>query len=324
MEVAGEGSDFARARRLKSWVRSQWNHGYDGEGEQETKPQDALGILARVRRGSSFSCWYCRRVFVQCCLAIGLPAREIGVCRKNADFPDHIRLNTSHAVAEVYCRELGKWVMLDADANAFYTVGGIPASVLDVHRAWHKRRGKTVKQVLDRPRFVYPSRSPFWDEREFRRVWREFTRHRTIDFYDHVFIHLQSGFSDPPGKIGQRCLWYVGERSPLLAMDYYGNDLDRFVFVEDEEHFNWPIQKTFLLASMKPGPPSDQIELRLDHTMPFFDHFEFCLGREPFRRLLGNRFRFACPAGRSRVWARCVDGFGRPGLEAALELELKA
>src|SRR5512134_3727193 len=57
MEIAGEGSDFARARRLKSWVRSQWNHGYDGEGDQETTPQDALDILKRARRGNALSCW---------------------------------------------------------------------------------------------------------------------------------------------------------------------------------------------------------------------------------------------------------------------------
>jgi hypothetical protein len=323
LEIAGGGSDFARARRLKSWVRSQWNHGYDGEGKQETTRQDALDILERARHGASFSCWYYRRVFVQCCLAIGLPAREIGVCRKGADFPDTIRFNTSHAVAEVYCRERGKWVMLDADANAFYTIGGIPAGVLDVHRAWHKNGGRTVKQVLDRPRFVYPAHSPFWDDKTFRRVWRDFTRHRTVDFYDHVFAYLLNGFPDPPAKIGQRCLWYVGERPPLLAMDFYGNDLDRFLFVEDEVHFNWPLQRTFLLASMKPGPPSNQLELRLDHTMPFFDRFEFKVGRQPFRAIRGDRVSIDCPAGTTSVRARCVDCFGQPGHEATLEIDLK-
>jgi len=322
-EIAGDGTDFARARRLKNWVRRQWNHGYSGEGEQERTRQDALEILARARRGNDFSCWYYRRVFVQCCLAIGLPAREVGVCRGRADFPDGIELNTAHAVAEVYCRELGKWVMLDVDANAFYTIAGVPAGVLDVHRAWHTRKAATVKQVLDPPRFVYPTHSPFWDDRTMRKVWRDFTRHRTVDFYDHIFTHLLSGFPDPPRKIGQRCLWYVGQRSPLLAMNFYGNDLDRFLFVEDEAHFNWPLQRTFALASMKQGRPSNRIELRLDHTMPFFDRFEVSVGRQPFRKIAGNRLVFDCPAGRTLLRARCVDCFGRPGHEATLEIELK-
>ena len=323
LETAGQGTDFARARRLKSWVRSQWNHGYHGEGDQETSPQDAIDILARARRGKAFSCWYYRRTFVQCCLAIGLPARELGVCRKGADFPDGIESNYAHAVAEVYCRELKKWVMLDADSNAFYTIGGIPAGALDVHRAWHKDKGRTVKQVLDRPRFVYPAQSPFWDHREFRRVWREFTQNRTVPFYDHVFTHLLNGFPYPPKKIGQKFLWYVGQRPPLLLMGYYGNDLDRFLFVEEEAHFNWPLQQTFLIASMKPGPPSDQVELRLDNTMPFFDRFEISLGRQPFRTVSGHHVSFAFPAGTTVVRARCIDHFGKPGHEATLEVELK-
>lgn len=323
IEIAGEGTDFVRARRLKSWVRRQWNHGYQGEGEQETKPQDALTILERARRGSDFSCWYFRRTLVQACLAIGLPARELGVCRKRADFPDGIGLNTSHAVSEVYCRELRKWVMMDADANAFYTVKGVPASALDVQREWLRGRGRTVRQVLDKPRFVYPSHSPFWDDKTMRGVWRDFTRHRTVDYYDHVFTHLLNGFPEPPAKIGQKFLWYVGKRPPLLCMNYHGNDLDRFLFVDEESHFNWPLQQTFLVPAMKPGPPSDQVELRLDHTMPFFDHFEFGLGRQPFRRVHGNGLRFACPAGKTRVRARCVDCFGRPGHEAVLDLSLK-
>lgn len=323
LEIAGEGTDFARARRLKIWVRRQWNHGYAGEGKQDSTRQDALDILARARRGSDFSCWYYRRVLVQCCLAVGLPAREIGISREGADFPDRIRFNTSHAVAEVYCRDLGKWVMLDADANAFYTIDGVPAGSLDVHRAWHRGKARAVKQVLDRPRFVYPARSPFWDDKQFRRVWRDFTRNQTIPFYEHIFTHARNGFPQPPKKVGQKCIWYVGERPPLLAMDFYGNDLDRFLFVEDETHFNWPLQRTFILTSMKPGPPSNRMDVRLDHTMPFFDHFELKVGRQPFRAVKGDRILFRCPSGRTMVRARCVDRFGQPGHEATLEIELK-
>jgi hypothetical protein len=323
LKVAGEGADFARARRLKSWVRRQWNHGYSGEGDQETRSLDALDILARAQQGQAFACWYYRRTLVQACLAVGLPARELGICRQGADFPDGIRSNTSHAVAEVYCRELRKWVMLDADANAFYTIAGVPAGALEVHYAWLKDRGRTVRQVLDKPRFVYPTFSPVWDAKALARVWRDFTRHRSIDYYEHLFTHTVNGYADPPRKVGQKFLWYVGRRPPLLLMDYYGNDLDRFLFVEEEAHFNWPLQRTFVLASMQKGPPSGRLEVRLEHTMPFFDHFELSLAGRPFNRVRGERLTVSLPAGKTLCRARCVDTFGRSGTEAALLVELK-
>src|SRR6185503_7028694 len=93
LEVAGDGSDFARARRLKSWVRKHWDHGYDNQGAEHTQPQDALDILALAGRGKRFHCWFYRRTLTQCCLAVGLLAREMGACRKEIDFPDTIGSN---------------------------------------------------------------------------------------------------------------------------------------------------------------------------------------------------------------------------------------
>ena len=148
--VAGEGTDFECARRIKMWARSRWNHGYD----QIQGSDDALRLLAAAATGLNFACGSYARTFVQCSLAAGLPARVVGIHRKEVDFPHGYAGNSGHTVAEVYCREPAKWVLMDTDANCFYTINDTPAGALDLHRAWHERRGENVRQVLDEPLFV--------------------------------------------------------------------------------------------------------------------------------------------------------------------------
>src|SRR5262245_38807327 len=51
-KIAGDGNDFTRVRRIKSWARSNWNHGYTLLGKQHT----ASRLLAAAARGASFPC----------------------------------------------------------------------------------------------------------------------------------------------------------------------------------------------------------------------------------------------------------------------------
>ena len=94
---------------------------------------------------------------------------------------------------------------------------------------------------------------------------------------------------------------------PSVARDYQGLDLDHWDFVENESDFNWPINRTYLRATMNGKRPANRLELRLDHSMPFFDHFEISVGAEPFKRVRGNRKVISLTPGRTRIKARCVD-----------------
>jgi hypothetical protein len=68
--------------------------------------------------------------------------------------------------------------------------------------------------------------------------------------------------------------------------------------------------------------PSNQVEIRLDHDMPFFDHFEMSVNGEGAVRMSGSTETLALPAGKTSITARCVDTFGRPGHEAKLTIDL--
>jgi hypothetical protein len=318
LSVAGNGGDFERARRLKSWVRSRWNHGWDNEGQR-----DALDILERARRGGSFHCGGYSRVLVQCCLAVGLPARQVAIHRHRCDFRDGIQFNAGHAVAEVYCRDFAKWVILDADANAYYLVDDVPASCLDIHGLWHAKRGMGAQQVVDDPPLVIPTTCPHVSDDYLRRMFREFACHLTKDYYYYVEAHISNGYTDYPSGADRRTVWHVGVVPPPLALGSEGLNVDGIVFVEDERQFNWPLNQTFVQATMCGQKPTSRVDVRLDHNMPFFGHFELCIGSEGFRRLRGDRKVLTLSGARTRIRARCMDIFGAPGHEAELVIELK-
>jgi len=318
-DVAGEGADFDRCRRIMNWVRSRWNHGYDSIPDRS----DALGLLAAAARGLRFQCSDYATLFVQCCLALGLPARRLGIRRKETDFPHGYLGNHGHSVAEAYCREPAKWVLFDADLNCHYTIAGAPAGALDLHRSWHEHRGRNVAQVLDEPRFVPILQCPGISERQMRKNWRDFSRHRTIDYYFYLTAALAHGYArtDPPPE-RRGTLFFAGIVPPPLAVNFRQARPDH-VLVTREDQFNWPIDRTFILASMLGAKPSRRVEVRLQHTMPFFDRFELAVGRGSFRRLRGDAAVLSVPDGLTTVRARCVDGFGRPGHEATVKIETR-
>ena len=315
LDVAGEGADFARARRIKTWVRRRWNHGYD----DPQGPHDAMDLLASAERGRSYSCGNYALTFVECCLAVGLPARQLSIKRIEADFPYRCRGNSGHQISEAYCREWGKWVVLDADANCFYTRNGAPLSALEVHRAWHEDRGRSVKQVLDQPHFVPIEQCEGFTRAEMRFMWRDFARHQTKHFYHHIHTWLVHGYSGQESRqFTNRRISFAGLTPPIFAYNFREVPFDYALQVTREEQFNWPIDRTFMQARMLGRRPSRRIEVRLQHNMPFGDHFELAVGAGPFRRVAGDTRQLTLSEGRTRLRARGVDGFGRPGHEARL------
>lgn len=320
LEVAGQGSDFERARRIKTWVRQRWDHGYDGR--KMRGELDALALLAAAKRGLNFACGSYAQTFMECCQAVGLPARRLNIRRKETDFPHGCRGNNGHCVAEVYCRELGKWVLMDADRNSHYCLRGKPMSALDLHRSWRRDRGKGAVFVEDDPAIVAPASCPGYTPLELRRMTADCRRHHGKHFFHYIVTSLVHGFAQREAKrFPSRRLFFAGEGHPWLARNFRGNiPLDGWTLVDREDQFNWPIDRTFLQARMLGQRPSRLVEIRLQHTMPYFHHFELAVGRAAFRRLRGDGKRLRLSEGRTTLRARCVDVYGRPGHEARMRI----
>jgi hypothetical protein len=306
--VAGTGDDFARARRLRTWTRRRWNHGFD----LCRGPVTALNLLSQSDQGKRFTCGSYAQVFVECCLAVGIPARRVGIHRRDIDFPYACPGNSGHSVSEAFCRRWNKWVLFDADLNCHYTQAGTPCSALDLHLAWHQSRTDDVEQVLDKPDFVPEMNCPDISVKQMGKNWIEFNRHRTIDFYHYIKVQWHHGFAAPLPD-GPPTLLFAGVTAPPLAMNFATSPLRHALLTSRVEDFNWPINQTYGLAVMLGKSPTRRVEITLSHTMPFFSHFEVSQDARPFRRLRGDRLVQSLPDGRTVVRARCVDVNGVAG-----------
>lgn len=320
--VAGAGSDFTRARRIKTWVRRRWNHGYD----DVPHAVDALDYLAAARVGKSFACGKYAFTFVQCCLAIGVPARTVIIKHGDAGFPYDRPGNSAHVISEAYCRELGKWVVLDADLNGFYHRDGEPVGALEIHQAWHRQRGRGIEQTLDKPGFVVPTSCEGFTSRQLVELFEQFNRLQTKPYYNHLYTNTVIGVTASQARpLNSVNLCYAGILPYPPALDYTANlgiQGRGCLMTAREDQFNWPIQRTFLSAVMVGDRPSRKVELALDHNMPFFDHFELTMTGKPFRRIEGAVRRLTLPFGRTTIKVRGVDVFGRPGHEASITFEV--
>lgn len=308
--VAGEGSDFTRARRVKTWVRKQWNHGYD----ELTGEFDALKLIAAARKGKMFACGKYVFTFVQCCLAVGLIARRVVIKRAAAGFPYACPGNSAHVTAEVYCRELGGWVVLDPDINAHYRYRSRPISALEIHQRWHRNRGRGIVQHLDKPTFVVPE--------SHEAMFADFAHLDTKPFYYNIYTSTANGL--PSAKTNVE-LCYAGIVPHPPALDYepnLGSQGASGVMVARDDQFNWPLQQTFVNAVTTRTQSARDIELRLEHNMPFFDHFEWSVGGKRFRRCKNDRPRLHLPMGRTTVRVRGVDCYALPGHEASIVFEV--
>jgi hypothetical protein len=292
-------------------VRKLWPHGYD----QLTGAVDALHYIAAARKGKVFACGAYTYTFVQCCLAVGLPARRVVIKRASAGFPYECPGNSAHVTAEVYCRELRDWVVLDPDVNAHYHIRNRPIGALEIHQRWHRDGGRGIKQVRDEPAFVVPP--------DCEAMFRDFAHRDTVPFYHHVYTTTVQGM---PGTVRQKQLevCYAGVLPHPPALDFkpnVGSQGTGGVMVARDEQFNWPLQQTFVSAITR-GKSARDVELQLSNNLPFFDHYEWSVGGKPFRRCKNDRPRLRLTQGRTTVNVRGVDCFARPGHEATIIFEL--
>lgn len=112
-EIAGKGSDFAKAKRLLHYLAPRLTHSswYDNHVECNSlqlleysfdKPEQGINCLNKTK------------ILVECCLALGIYARRVRILPYSPyDFDNHV-------VAEVYDRNLEKWIMLDPTTDGYF------------------------------------------------------------------------------------------------------------------------------------------------------------------------------------------------------------
>lgn len=144
-EVAGRGSAFRRALRLTQWLSEHLSH----EGEFLLTHELKLDALTLLGYGfgikeHGLNCFCKAEILVECCLALGIRARRVGL------YPCSPYDTDNHVVAEIYDEERGKWILLDPTTGGYLTDGSSPLSTIEARERFALDAPCTV--VLPRQR----------------------------------------------------------------------------------------------------------------------------------------------------------------------------
>ena len=126
VEIAGDGSDFVRAKRLLHYLASKLTHSswYDNHIEC-----NALKLLEYSfdNPEQGINCLNKSKIMVECCLALGIYARRVIIMPFSPyDFDNHV-------VAEIYDRSLEKWIMIDPTTDGYFIdENKTPLSILEM------------------------------------------------------------------------------------------------------------------------------------------------------------------------------------------------
>ncbi len=275
--VANYDSEWEQLLALKRWVRGRWDHGW---GKRWGEVKDALDILRLAADGEPFTCGFYGQVFAECCTALGLPARRIGIGLRDSGFPrDYTFWNVGHALPEAWSNDFGKWVVLDPDLNCHYEWEGEPLSALEIHEAWMSGVADEVDVVQEEPHFVLPRGETIQNLRDFTgdQTWTEerigrnltrFGRHQAMDYYARLSIN---GWT----WLDQRCPpSFIAHFQPTAAQRLSSHQADLYPTVN------------LIRPTMRPSwdDHGARLEVAFEHCMPFFSHVEYRLDGGPWQR----------------------------------------
>ena len=125
--VAGAQTELDTFRTLSSWVAGQWDW-YLLPPDREIKTWNALDILDPGPSGDARGgyCLHYAITYMQALQSFGFPARIV-----NANYS----IWSGHEMTEVWSRELGKWILMDANFDIHFldAATGIPMNALELH-----------------------------------------------------------------------------------------------------------------------------------------------------------------------------------------------
>ena len=184
--VAECRDDFSRAVALRSFVRGLLTR-QDAGNRLAYCPWDFSTIPEWGKREEGHGadrpirfCVHASAAFAQACLAIGLSPRLIVLDQTSELGTD------GHFVAEVWCREMGKWVMMDTSGDLHLELEGNPLNVLETHRLWEAGRIEEVQLVRGPHAEKNPHTAQGFFERHLRQGgYKRFGLLPRNDFFSH-------------------------------------------------------------------------------------------------------------------------------------------
>ncbi len=232
--VAGAANDLEKVARIRDWLKSRWDHSQP----IISPPWDAFYMLDRTdKKIEAFYCVHYSVAFMQCCLALGIPARLLnlgrGICTAPIDIRGYGReLDKEHpcdehVINEVWLDDEGRWVMMDVDFDIHYERNGRVLSALDIHRTLIENKLDELT-VCEGP-LAYKLRSS-----------DRFYQYLLTVYYTHFSVFWRNNhLSDPDGPT--RILHWVDKKTPPMLW-WEGSDLRHRPSIIGPLGISWPYE----------------------------------------------------------------------------------
>ena len=280
--VKGRTPGFQQLRRIAQWI-PKLRAGNNAGGKLMYFPTwDGLLFWNVARSGDiGRMCTTRGAFFVQCATALGYRARPC---------------IWSHAIAEAWVDDLGKWVAFDPSGGHYFLVNGQPASLLAAAKAWKD------------PKL------------EVRRAWNEKTtsgvlKDRQVAWYTRYFVPMRSNFleSDEPRepahgkysfKYDGHLRWLHPKREPL---PWFGFTTSR----DGDLAFTCNTVNLHLARTSEPNA----LAVQMATDMPSPAKFEARRNDGEWKAAKAP-FRWTLTPGENTLEVRGVNTFGLPGRTA--------
>lgn len=236
-------TDLERAILLRDWVKSLWDH----DQPIFSPPWNAEYILDKVTKHIEyFYCVHYSVVYMQLCMALGIPARLINLHRGICDAPLDGRGYgketkeeapcDEHVLNEVWLDDISKWAVIDVDFDIHYEQDGQPLNAYEIHELL----------ITDRLADLQPCEGPLAYK---LRSSDDFYQLKLPVYYTHFCIFWRNNhISDSEGPT--QILHFVDDKTPPMLW-WQGEDLRHRPQIIGPIGISWPYsQQTPVLNDM--------------------------------------------------------------------------
>jgi len=279
--IGTEGTEFEKMKRLLNWVATRWRH----DGSKMAPVRSALAILRDVEDGKRYCCANYADVLIDCMRALGYPIRFAGLRTEDAGY----NMGGGHGCVEVWSNQYQKWILLDVQNNAWWEHNGFPLSAYECHKLY-------VNGLEDELQFVGQHEGKDYSETKYG--WAEYF-YFVISYWMGSSMHL-----------------VTDEVPPQLVYQKFFQETE----LTDQFDKVYPrLNQTCIALSHDPEGPFDSLTVRLDHTMPYFDHFLVRFDDAEWKESTDS-ILWVLNGGMNTVEAKAVSTVGTEGRPSRIEL----
>lgn len=125
--ICGNGASLEKSINLMKWLYSILIHDPNYINQIT---DNSLNLIERLNNKKAINCRAAAIILTECLLAVGIPARSVWLM----PFSPYDR--DCHVITMAFCKELSKWVMLDATVNSIVmNENGVPLDPLEIREA---------------------------------------------------------------------------------------------------------------------------------------------------------------------------------------------